>query len=532
MAYIAPTQTNPNDPNEQQGPSSQPSATGMSTPSSNSQASATPASATQAPSSQPKGSGRFTNIQKYMQANQGAGQRLAGGVEARVQSKVNPQAQQAQTQAQNVREGIQSAQGKLQQGQQLRSQVEQKDFDAQGFAAQEPNVQQFTQFRTGQAIDENALRGQAEQAQMQAMQAQQAAQGFGQQLGTEQGRQQLLKQTFSPTRNYTIGQQRLDNLFLQQASPQLQKLQQNLNLTGQQLGNLSTEAQEKQKAIQALVGDETALAQGLQSAIGAREQDVVSAAEARAEEVNQARQAAQEQARTQFQNLLEGKEINQDFAGQLGLTEQDRLYNVLRDQGGVDNYLKFNPTLLQGANQLASQDQRQRYDAIARLAGLAQDQRRIGLEDKTQAAVESTGKLRTSLDEAARKFQEQAAKDYTSTGQQGIFSATSTQNLNQVLPLAKQLRTANLGSSNFYLDQAYNRAPQETLNLISQLQSQTAIPNTSLSGVSLLDTGKNWLTNTAKYQALRDAYARLGQEGYYNQARIANPTLKKLPEPT
>jgi len=549
MAFISNQQTNPNDPQANQAPSAQPSVTSPNLAQTSSPAANTP---------QQKGSGRFTNIQKYIGANQGAGQKLAGGIEARVQSNVNPNVQKAETQSSQIADQVAKAQGTLGQGQALQQQVADKNFDAVGFAAQQPNVEQFTQFRTGQAIDEATLGQQAQQAQQQAMQAQQVAQGFGQQLGTEQGRQQLLKQTFSPTRNYSVGQQRLDNLFLQQANPQLRDLSQNLNLTSQKLGNIGSDAEQKRQLIQQLAGQESELAQGLTSAIGAREQDVVGAAEARQEEVNKARVAEQEMARQQFQNLAEGKAVDKNFLSNVGLQSGQSLYNVLKEQGNIDDYIKFNPALLQGANQLASQNQRQQYDAVARLAGLGQDQRRIGLEDTTKKAVDFTNTLGQRATEADKKFQ-----DYIKATQvYGAPTLAQAQQIASRAPFTGMSREeynkryggnleaqgydsynmiANAMARSFATQGALQERAQANLGDIvgsindlgsGQLRAdnQALIDriNQTAMGAKQEQTG-NFVTdearNIARSQIQQDVLKRLAEQGYFNRVQADEPTL-------
>jgi hypothetical protein len=480
---------------------------------------------------QPKGSGRFTNIQKYLQANQGAGQRLAGGIGTKVKSQVEPQKQQAVSQASQIAEQVGKAQTRLGQGQALQQQVGQQGFDVVGFAAQQPNVQEFTQFRTGQAINEAELQKQAQANQMQAMQAQAAAQTLGQQLGTEGGRQQLLKQTFSPTKNYSIGQQRLDQLFLQQAAPQIQNLRSDVLGSAQQLGGILTENEKKQQAIRDIAAQEADVAKGLTGIITGKEEDVVKAAEARAEAVNNAREQAQKSARTNFQNLLEGKEISQDFAKQMGLKEEDRLLNVLRDQGGIDDYLKFNAAMLQGANQLASQEQRQKYDAIARLAGLDPDEMRIRQQSDAPEAVESTGQLRSRLDTRQKEFNEILDDPFAIRAQPGggAFFGTTEQNLQTLLPLVNQLTEAdrNIGTTNYFFR---NQRPASLQNLINQINSNVNIGSTSRGSIGLTDLGINTLKDATKYQAMLDAYQRLANEGYMQNVRITDPTLRQLPK--
>lgn len=452
MAYISNQQTNPNDPNQQQGPSSQPSATGMgqSTPQA---PGAAPMQSQRA--QQPKGSGRFTNIQKYLQANQGAGQRLAGGIGRKIEANINPQAQQAQAQAQNVREGIQSAQGTLQQGQQLQQQVGQQDFDVVGFAAQQPNVQQFTQFRTGQAIDENALRQQAQANQMQAMQAQQAAQGFGSQLGTEGGRAELLRQTFSPTRNYSMGQQRLDNLFLSRSAPEIENIQRGLQRTSQDLGNVLTENQQKQQAIQDLATQESAVAQGLTGAISAKDQALEQMLTGRIGSVNEQRKGERERFQQFAQDLIRsgrGEQLEQDLDADLlkqtGLDLGSQTFNVLRDPTlEARNLLNISDRDAQNIQDVARQEDVERYRALASLGGFEpQKLTQAGQLEAAAGIRQGEGSLKNRVDTARQNFLKEAmntvlqgqgeqgwkSKDFL-RGRRGTETATASLNLADVL---------------------------------------------------------------------------------------------------
>lgn len=181
----------------------------------------------------PQGSGRFTNLQKYLQANQGAGQRIAGQVGDRLGSGLQKQQEQAQSYNQKLGQAVSQAQQGAQQGagylEQLRTmgtQLQQPEgatatqaasqaLGAQQFA-QSPQFSQYQAFQQGRGVDE-ALLAQRQQAAQQGAQALlTGAQQAQQQLGSEGGRFNLLRQTFGGAArpDYTTGQQRLDQLFL------------------------------------------------------------------------------------------------------------------------------------------------------------------------------------------------------------------------------------------------------------------------------------------------------------------------------
>jgi len=529
--------------NESQTPSLNPSTQGSA-------GGVTPAVAPQNPSNQPKGSGRFTNIQKYIGANQGAGSRLAGGIDKKIQGQINPELDKTNQNMSSIRQGIQAGQNTLNEGNQIKSQVQDANFDATGYAQDQGNVDKFTQFRTGAGLDEAALRQQAQAAQQQALAAQQKTQELGQQFGTEQGRQQLLKQTFSPGRNYSIGQQRLDNLFLQQASPEIKNIQGNINQANAQLGSLNTQFGTEAKTIEDLINQESGITSGIQSGIGAREQDLLNAVSGKQEAVNKARIDQQAAARDQFGNLVSGKNINQDFAGLVNLTNQDRLLNVLKNDANIDNYLKFNDTLLTSPDQLADQQERAKYDAIARLAGIDPNNRAINMNTQVAKAVDSTGKLRSDIDarnpDVQNLINTGKAQGQFIYGGDGLYaqSVSDTKlkdatNFINSLSQADRAKIPNASSSS-PIQFMYNADQTGALGqpLASALSGYLPSLNTQSSfsfGGGSQAAQQRYINNvqaTSRYRALMDAYNQLANQGYFQNVNITDPTLEKAPKVT
>jgi len=166
--------------------------------------------ATQAVQAKPQGSGRFTNLQKYLGANKKASDQLTGGIRQKGEDYMG-----------KVREGIQSAQGVQQGIQDERSRIGQAGQLAQGIQndavnVAQNNLQDVTQLRLGQN-QANQLQGRGQQAISDLSQNINPLQQFGQNLGTESGRFQVLQDTFGGAYkpNYNMGQRRLDQLFLQ-----------------------------------------------------------------------------------------------------------------------------------------------------------------------------------------------------------------------------------------------------------------------------------------------------------------------------
>jgi len=510
MAFV-----NQDENQEQQGQNTTPSTTA---PTGAPSGSAPAASAS--PANAPKGSGRFTNIQKYIGANQGAGERLATGVGKKVDSKINPELSKSEANVSNLRAGIEAGQNKLATGNQINTQVQDTNFDALGMANDANKLQQFTDYRTGSAIDEAVLKQQALDAQNANAAGLNVAQGLNTQFGTEGGRQELLKQTFSPGRNYSVGQQRLDQLFLSQAAPQMQGIQKNIQTAQNQFGNYGNQLGTAATDVNTLAGDEQTLATNLQSGIKNRETDLVNAVNSTEGAVNAARLAQQQGARDQFGNLLAGKNVNSQFANLVGLTEQDKLYNTLKQDGGIDSYLKFNEANLQGADQLAQQQDRAKYDAIARLAGLDPAQRQINLDTQVANAVDSTGKLRTGIDTNKAAFDQLAQQqfDVTARPNNGAYYGQTQQTLNNLIPLVDQMSEAdrNIGTTNHFF---YNQNPESLQNLLNQVGGDISLGGNGGS-IGLTGMGQDRLRNTTKYQAMLDAYKRMADEGYYQDVNI------------
>jgi hypothetical protein len=268
------------------------------------------------------GSGRFTNIQSYLQANQGSGEKIAGQI-----------GQKVGQQTQKLGEAVQTAQGVNPQLEAERQRIAQ----ASGFAQQvqeDPTklldkTQQFRQLATGQT----GLQPIQQQAQ-QAFDVAQGQLGQVQQLsnltGSEGGRFELLRQAMGRP-SYTRGQQRLDQLLIQSSGGdilgQLQKDTAAKARAGEQLlgstrgdienqlADLGTQAQEAQKLLTGTLGtwdDPTTPENEATGALGGLQTDLTTRAgqqQARLEDMyNRARAG------------LQSGEIDRDVAEMLGLT--------------------------------------------------------------------------------------------------------------------------------------------------------------------------------------------------------------------
>lgn len=273
----------------------------------------TPARGTPAATAR-RGSGRFTNLQKYLQANTQAD--YAG----RIGQQFEQQKGEVERGIEEARAGVEAAaQPELQRLQGAQQQIQQTlAAPTQATAEQQ---QAFQQFRTGQTADVGR----------DISQQQQAAQALGKQaalVGTEPGRFELLRQTFG-TPTYSRGQGRLDQLLLQGQSGQLRNLQQQAQQAAQagqagieqlqqtiggyqqQIGELGRQAQEAAQTgvTEAITGAQTGL-------------------EERAQKLQKQRQQEYQQALTGLGELGQTGYINPQLAAQLGITEGTQLFGV------------------------------------------------------------------------------------------------------------------------------------------------------------------------------------------------------------
>lgn len=316
-----------------------------------------------------KGSGRFMNLQKYLQANVGAGERMkerAGGIIGR---PIQEKQEDIQTRTGDIRAGIEAARGEQQAGQEYLEQLRQPGFQAQQFT-QQPGFDRFTALREGRGIDEAALQRQAQEIGTQRETGLAEAQRRQEQLGTEAGRFGLLREMYGggPTgQQYSTGQRRLDQLMLQASGGDpLRQLQQQ---AAQQARSFEEQAAE-QAQIQQQVGDIAAQEQALVGDIGTRTGELMgqfrTGLETQLPEIQQQREQA-------YQSMLQAIGTGQftpEQMAQLGLTE------------GQETYGLFQPGVLPQAEALVTQGMRpssiqdiataediERYQALSQIAG-------------------------------------------------------------------------------------------------------------------------------------------------------------------
>lgn len=483
------------------------------------------------PSTGSTGSGRFTNLSKYLNANQGAGDRLASGISSNLDKQNAGEKRELNTQAGDVRAGIEAAQNKVNTGNQYVNQVNSANFNAQDVAGDQNKLQDFTNYRTNQAVDTNTLNNQANTAQTtgQNLQAQQQQQL--QNASTEQGRFNLLKQAFGGgtvyQNPYSTGQQKLDQLFLQAGGANninnLQnQVRSGINDTGQVLNNLG----QNTSTIGDISTQTQGIAKGLQDKTNSLTNDYVSGIENTAGQVNAQRSADQKFAQDQYTKLQNGQAIDQRFATMLGLNQGQGLYNTLNGKN-VNDFLNFGNTNLQGFGQLANADQEKQYGALASLAGMTPA---FTADGNPTAAVTNNNTINNTLNSGQQAY-DQATTGKNATADWGggnIIDLHGNIGLQQAGNLlgglssqgVASLRGLNAANANNFNESVYSQLSPQDKQILQNAAQQVGVSSSWGNNQAL---GGD-LYNPARISALQNAANSLYDQGYWNRVNIAPPS--------
>jgi hypothetical protein len=287
-----------------------------------------------------KSSGQYANLQQYISANQ-------------------PQAQEmGQKVAGNVEQAGQEATQKVEQFGAQKPSVQAFDpnqyiQDAPSLSAEQKQSYQATK-QTGGYTGPKQL----EQAQgySEAQRSAQSATDKAKMAGTEVGQQELLSQTYArPT--YTQGQKKLDQVLLGGN----EQAKQGLSGLSQKYSGLYDVFNQKAQDVGAGINQANAQAlankQAIQGAESKAWTDLMNPLEQRAQQANIERPQAQQRINEDISDDL----LLEETLQKLGLAEGQNLYDL-----SLGSYITPNMTQL-GVNDVANQQERQRYQALADL---------------------------------------------------------------------------------------------------------------------------------------------------------------------
>lgn len=466
----------------------------------------------------PASSGTFTNVRQFVDANRGAGTKIADKATSNI--------------AQNVRQ----ASGKVGQVSALGSDVQQEEqrigrADEVRQAIQSnpltltENQDEFNQARqliTGQTAAEQ----QRQMLQERAGAAAQALQGAQQQvqgLGTESGRFGLLRQAVGGP-SYSQGQQRLDQLLFQtEGARQIGQAQRTL---GSELAQQTQSKQQAQDELLSRIGQYQTLA-------GQKAQEL--GTELGTQKTAIGESTAQERERLVMQRAKENEVLERLLRGNTtGMSAQDqeimnrlgqdvlgmRTYNLLNDDRYQDYRQQARTDL---TNQdVIGQDVFNRYRALADLAGLQESERaftRVGdagpeaaiLKDRLQEDVLAREQ---AILQQLNRIGTGTGSAYQSAGRLTV-SAGSQANLQDVL---RQYEGA-IPSANYT-----DRITGATSGIIGAypriMENFFGTDRHAVSGISPGNFGYTELTSyrpaadQARQQILNNLLAELNREGY------------------
>lgn len=386
-----------------------------------------------APAPSQKGSGRFTNLQKYVGANKGAGEQLTNQVQKGIEKNLSTFKQQSQKAEQTGQQGIQSGQQTLQTGQNLNQQMAAEDFTPQRaveFAGNQDNVNQVGQFRTGQAVNEADLQAQNQMFGQANASLGQKVNEQGQAISTEANRIGFLKDLFGGRGKgaYTTGGSRLDNLLLQSNGQNLTNLQSNIQGQQSNVRDLQARAAAQGKTIEQVIADESRLAQDITGTTEANVGKFKTGLGGQVAGFNKDLEAGIKSGNT-FIDFYNKAVTEDDFKKKYGISKKDYQFNKpLFDQFGLKSgqqtFNVFNNQDLnlgqvadiegrraQDWRDVATQQNVGEYDALARLRGIDRAQYELDKASDINKAGFKQKEGEASLQGRITKAQQDFLKD-------------------------------------------------------------------------------------------------------------------------
>lgn len=432
-----------------------------------------------APGAKPaqQGSGQFTNLNKYLEANKGAGQQIGANIQQGIQKDIGGQQKKAETQAEAFKSGVTAAQGNVNQGVGYLNQlggstsgfapgaVPQAGANVSGQqapAAPVPNVPgsptvpalpswlqgapqqkmsydemmalandqsklgQLTGLRTGatQQADIAGLQTQQQSAADAAAAANQRLADRQSQLGNAQNRYGLLNEFVGQKGTYGAGNQLLDQSFLQRDKS---------NVLGSLMKNLNQQKDTTFKGLTSNVNDlsnkalETGnigqqLAAALDKQTKGNASGLISDISGQVGNVN-AQRAAEQQRYKDFVDQLMGKKtgnFDPNLFNEFGLIENQQTFNVMDPSKNMnltpEQLIKLSAQRANTYGDIATQKDVDIYGALSKLAGIDPSAlTKAGNLEKAAGVSTGENSLANQLARASQQFYDQS-KDKVLTG--------------------------------------------------------------------------------------------------------------------
>lgn len=393
----------------------------------------------QEPSSQKKsGSGRYTNIQQYLDANK----QQAGQMGEKIASNVGTEAEKAQGQVQAL--GTQAPK------------VEAYDPSKALEKADQLSAQEKEQYKTLKKT--GGYTGPATVDQVSGYQeAQKAASSAAQNVqnaATEEGQRELLKQQYARP-SYTAGQNKLDQALLQGSQESRNKLQD----LSQKYAGIDKMFQTTAENVGSAIGAAQKQALANRQAFAPAEQA------ARTALVNPLQERAKQEmaARAELQNRvaqdLQDEVLSQETMDLLGLNEGTRLFDT-----DLSKYLNADQTQL-GINDVATQQERQKYQALKDLFD-NQSMNELTLDQAQRKPVSISDQLAKDL-AAKQAWFDEYAKGASQTGT-GTYKTGMRESVADASGTLADYMAGKAPTTNFrYLD-----APEDIQGAVQDAESK------------------------------------------------------------
>jgi len=453
-----------------------------------------------------KGSGMFTDIRKYISANKPAAERISGAVTGKVGQQAQDIKNQIQKQQDKLQQNLDQTQSRLQESREFTQEAIQKagsgELSDEDFQRFQGLITNGSQFDVAQPVDLLQQRSRAK-----------ALERLSSQAGRAQGREELLRQTFSGRgRPYTRGQRAVDSLILSADPTATQQMVQG---TQQQLGGLADSiTQARKKAIQDVYGLKKDVSE-FTGREGEAAQSILGEQGAR----TTLGQELDQQAATELQKLTDRRQellnklqkrqfLTKEEFDELGVAEglQGTLQGFLTATGGVPKEVDFSQYLdvIDPKNfnrqTIASAEDRARFDALSKLVG------QEGLGDSTAQAA-----LRFNAETAIKDVLDRMNRGDLNVTEQGITGKQEAINAFQTALLAANpfMAATLFGVSDFQDKLAQNTGVdlggaqaaigQEILNLPDTMKEGLSPEQLLISGGptgALLSSADDALTRT------------------------------------